>query len=183
MSADETEALVKHYLGFPYPQTGPGAKPVPPVLFCISKDSRDHSPEVYREVVLPMFATLDPAPKVRVRAMGRGRAHLSQVRARPAARHRAAGGGVLRAGDPGGVFPGIPEQKIAHQLVEMRDRVQRNAQAGALAPGKPIGYDRVGRRNALPDIVELLRQDQIDKDRMRLLEHVEIALARRVRAP
>ncbi len=42
MSADETEALVKHYLGFPYPQTGPGAKPVPPVLFCITKDSRDH---------------------------------------------------------------------------------------------------------------------------------------------
>ena len=56
MSADETEALVKHYLGFPYPQTGPGAKPVPPVLFCITKDSRDHSPEVYQEVVLPMFA-------------------------------------------------------------------------------------------------------------------------------
>jgi hypothetical protein len=72
MSADETDALVKHYLGFPYPQTGPGAKPVPPVLFCISKDSRDHSPDVYREVVLPMFATLEPAPKVRVTQWGAG---------------------------------------------------------------------------------------------------------------
>jgi hypothetical protein len=72
MSNDETAALVRHYLGFPFPQTGPDAKPVPPVLFCISKDSRDHSPEVYREVVLPMFAALDPAPKVRVTRWGAG---------------------------------------------------------------------------------------------------------------
>jgi hypothetical protein len=74
MSDADTEALVKHYLGYPYPQpqTGPGAKPVPPVLFCITKDSRDHSPEVYREVVLPMFAKLDPAPKVRVVKWGAG---------------------------------------------------------------------------------------------------------------
>jgi pimeloyl-ACP methyl ester carboxylesterase len=72
MSAQETEALVKHYLGFPYPQTGPGVKPVPPVLFCITKDSRDHSPEVYREVVLPMFAKLAPAPKVHVVQWGAG---------------------------------------------------------------------------------------------------------------
>ena len=43
---------------------------VPPVLFCITKDSRDHSPEVYHEVVLPMFAKLDPAPKVRVTRWG-----------------------------------------------------------------------------------------------------------------
>ena len=45
---------------------------MPPVLFCIAKDSRDHSPEVYREVVLPMFATIDPAPKVRVVQWGAG---------------------------------------------------------------------------------------------------------------
>jgi hypothetical protein len=72
MSNADTQALVQHYLGYPYPQTGPGAKPVPPVLFCISKDSRDHSPEVYREVVLPMLAKLDPAPKVRVTRWGAG---------------------------------------------------------------------------------------------------------------
>jgi hypothetical protein len=72
MPPAETEALVQHYLGFPYPQTGPAAKPVPPVLFCITKDSRDHSPEVYQEVVLPQFATLDPAPKVRVVKWGAG---------------------------------------------------------------------------------------------------------------
>jgi hypothetical protein len=72
MSAEETEKLVKHYRGYPFPQTGPGAKPVPPVLFCITKDSRDHSPDVYKEVVLPLFATLDPAPKVRVTRWGAG---------------------------------------------------------------------------------------------------------------
>jgi hypothetical protein len=72
MSGADTEALVAHYLGFPYPQTGPGTKPVPPVLFVIAKDSRDHSPDVYREVVLPMFAALDPAPKVRLTRFGAG---------------------------------------------------------------------------------------------------------------
>jgi hypothetical protein len=72
MPPDETAALVQHYLGYPFPQARPGAKPVPPVLFCITKDSRDHSPEVYQEVVLPLFATLDPAPKVRVVKWGAG---------------------------------------------------------------------------------------------------------------
>jgi hypothetical protein len=72
MSPRETDELVAHYLGYPYPLTGPGAKPVPPVLFVIAKDSRDHSPEVYREIVLPMFATLDPAPKVRLTRFGAG---------------------------------------------------------------------------------------------------------------
>jgi hypothetical protein len=72
MPTAETDALVQHYLGFPYPQTGPTAKPVPPVLFCISKDSRDHSPEVYQEVVLPMFGKLQPTPKVRVTRWGAG---------------------------------------------------------------------------------------------------------------
>jgi hypothetical protein len=69
---DETEALVRHYLGFPFPQNGAGTKPVPPVLFVIAKDSRDHSADVYREVVLPMFATIEPAPKVRLTRFGAG---------------------------------------------------------------------------------------------------------------
>jgi hypothetical protein len=72
MSGADTAALVQHYLSFPHPQTGADAKPVPPVLFCISKDSRDHSPEVYRDVVVPMFAKLSPPPKVRVTQWGAG---------------------------------------------------------------------------------------------------------------
>ena len=34
MSAADTEALVKHFLGFPYPQSGPGAEIVEE--FCLS---------------------------------------------------------------------------------------------------------------------------------------------------
>lgn len=73
LSGPDKEALIKRYLSLPYPVTGPGAKPVPPVLFGISKDSRDHSPEVYEEVVLPMFRErIDPAPKVMVTRFGAG---------------------------------------------------------------------------------------------------------------
>src|SRR5690349_12496181 len=68
----DADAMLKHYLGFPFPQTGPGAKRVPPVLIAISKDSRDHSPEVYREVVVPMLQALEPSPKVRVTQFGAG---------------------------------------------------------------------------------------------------------------
>jgi hypothetical protein len=58
-----TDALVRQFIGYTEPLTGPGSKPVPPFLFGISKDSRDHSPEVYAEVILPLFADFDPAPK------------------------------------------------------------------------------------------------------------------------
>lgn len=72
LSQKDAEVLVRHFKGYPHPLTGPGAKPVPPVLFCISKNSRDHSLEVYKEVVLPAFASIDPAPKVRVVHWGAG---------------------------------------------------------------------------------------------------------------
>jgi hypothetical protein len=58
-----TDALVRQFIGYTEPLTGPGTKPVPPFLFGISKDSRDHSPEVYAEVILPMFAEFKPAPR------------------------------------------------------------------------------------------------------------------------
>jgi hypothetical protein len=72
MSADETQALVAHYLGFTRELAGPNVKPVPPFLFVISKDSRDHSPEVYREVIIPMFQAMRPAPRVAVTRFGAG---------------------------------------------------------------------------------------------------------------
>jgi len=72
MSGAETDALVAHYLGYTRELSGPGAKPVPPFLFVISKDSRDHSPEVYREVILPMFAAMKPAPRAAVTRFGAG---------------------------------------------------------------------------------------------------------------
>jgi hypothetical protein len=66
MSETDTTSLVKHYLNLARELRGPGVKPVPPFLFGISKDSPDHSPEVYRDVILPMFREMDPAPRVAV---------------------------------------------------------------------------------------------------------------------
>jgi hypothetical protein len=72
MDAAEAEKLVAHYLGYTRELKGPGVKPVPPFLFVISKDSRDHSPEVYREVIMPMFAAMKPVPRVALTRFGAG---------------------------------------------------------------------------------------------------------------
>ena len=64
LSTEDTAALVARYLGYAQPLRGPDAKKVPNVLFAIAKDSPDHSPEVYREVVMPQLAALDPAPQM-----------------------------------------------------------------------------------------------------------------------
>jgi hypothetical protein len=68
----DTEALVARYRGYTRELRGPGVKPVPPFLFGISKDSRDHSPEVYREVIIPMFEAMQPAPRIAVTRFGAG---------------------------------------------------------------------------------------------------------------
>jgi hypothetical protein len=62
MSAEETEKLVSRFTGLTRELSGEGVKRVPPFLFVISKDSRDHSPDVYREVIIPMFNAMKPAP-------------------------------------------------------------------------------------------------------------------------
>jgi hypothetical protein len=59
----EAEALVRQFLGYGRELKGPGAKPVPPVMFCVSKDSRDHGVESYKNLVMPMYAEMNPAPK------------------------------------------------------------------------------------------------------------------------
>jgi hypothetical protein len=56
MNKEETEALVQRFVGYTRELTGPNVKPVPPFLFEISKDSRDHRPEVYNESSSPVFA-------------------------------------------------------------------------------------------------------------------------------
>jgi hypothetical protein len=72
MNEKDTDALVAHYLGYTHELRGPDVKPVPPFLFAISKDSRDHSPEVYREVIIPMFQAMNPAPRLAVTRFGAG---------------------------------------------------------------------------------------------------------------
>lgn len=68
----DTRALVDRFVGYTRPLTGDGVKPVPPFLFGISKDSRDHSPEVYREVIIPAFKAMKPRPKIAVTRFGAG---------------------------------------------------------------------------------------------------------------
>lgn len=72
MNAEETEALVRRYVGYTRELSGPGVKPVPPFWFCISKDSRDHSPEVYREVIMPGFQAMKPPPRIALTRFGAG---------------------------------------------------------------------------------------------------------------
>lgn len=66
LSERDTETLVARYLSYARELTGPGVKPVPPILLGIAKNSRDHREEIYRQVVLPEFAAMMPAPKARL---------------------------------------------------------------------------------------------------------------------
>ncbi|MDA0652682.1 MAG: hypothetical protein O3C49_05320 [Proteobacteria bacterium] len=59
----DTAALVRQFLGYGRELKGPDAKPVPPVLFCVSKDSRDHGVASYKSLVMPLYAEMNPAPK------------------------------------------------------------------------------------------------------------------------
>jgi hypothetical protein len=72
MNKDETEALVRRFVGYARELSGPDVKPVPPFLFEISKDSRDHSPEVYHDVIMPGFRRMNPAPKIALTRFGAG---------------------------------------------------------------------------------------------------------------
>ena len=72
LSAKETEDLIRTYHGYTRELSGEGIKPVPPVLLAIAKNSTDNSVEGYNQRVLPMFAAMEPAPKVDLVAFGGG---------------------------------------------------------------------------------------------------------------
>jgi hypothetical protein len=72
MNQEETEALVQRFVGYTRELSGTNVKPVPPHLFEISKDSRDHSTEVYHEVIMPGFRAMKPAPKIGIIRFGAG---------------------------------------------------------------------------------------------------------------
>jgi hypothetical protein len=72
LNRTDTKALITRFAGYTRPLEGDGVKPVPPFLFAISKDSRDHSPEVYREVILPLFKAMKPRPKFALTRFGAG---------------------------------------------------------------------------------------------------------------
>ena len=66
MDAEETETLVERYLGYLRGISGPDVKPVPPIILIIASNSRDHDARIYREVYLPGYAAMSPAPKIKL---------------------------------------------------------------------------------------------------------------------
>ncbi|HWP58160.1 MAG TPA: hypothetical protein VNL14_09750 [Candidatus Acidoferrales bacterium] len=72
LDAEQTDALIKLYLSYTRELSVEEGKPVPPFLFGIAKDSPDHSADVYREVILPGFQAMKPAPKVSLVRFGAG---------------------------------------------------------------------------------------------------------------
>lgn len=73
MGKEETEELVDRYLGYLRGVSGPGVKPVPPLLLIIASNSRDHDARAYREVYLPGYAAMKPAPKVKLYEFATGK--------------------------------------------------------------------------------------------------------------
>src|SRR5262245_19669366 len=104
MNKDETKALVQRFVGYARELRGPNVKPVPPFLFEISKDSRDHSREVYEEVIMPGFPKNEPRAKNRPHPLRRGRAQFLEGGEGSAGRHRAVGAANLERRSRGWVL-------------------------------------------------------------------------------
>src|SRR5215211_124746 len=68
------------------------------------------------------------------------------------------------------------EQEIACQLVEVLDGLEPRTKAIAVAAGKALDYDRIGRRKPMFDVLELLIENQIEKRALRLDQGIEIAI-------
>jgi len=66
MSPVATEALVARFRGYPFHLSGEDAPPVPPLIYGLAEGSRDHTPERYRNILLPALAAMRPAPRVRL---------------------------------------------------------------------------------------------------------------------
>jgi hypothetical protein len=72
LSLDKTQELVERYVGYVDALRGPGVKPVPPIIFGMTSASAGHEYKTYQRITLPMFAGMDPAPKVRLVAFDAG---------------------------------------------------------------------------------------------------------------
>ncbi len=68
----ETTALKDRYAGMTRELRGAGVKAVPPTYFGITHASRDHPEEVYRRVILPMYAAMDNPPPTGLTKLGAG---------------------------------------------------------------------------------------------------------------
>ena len=72
LSTDRAEELVEHYVGYTRELTGLDVKPVPPIILSMTSASAGHEYETYRRITLPMYAAMDPPPKIRLVPLGAG---------------------------------------------------------------------------------------------------------------
>lgn len=72
LSTDRAEELVEHYIGYTRELSGPNVKPVPPIMLSMTSASAGHEYETYRRITLPMYAAMDPPPKIRLVPLGAG---------------------------------------------------------------------------------------------------------------
>ena len=66
LNPEQTEELILQYINYSRELRGLDVKPVPPIIFGIAQASADHTLEKYQSVTLPMYAAMDPPPKVSV---------------------------------------------------------------------------------------------------------------------
>jgi hypothetical protein len=72
LKSDEREKMIQKFLGFCHYETSADARPVQPIFYINSANSRDNSPEAFNGIILPMLAELKPAPRVKATQLGAG---------------------------------------------------------------------------------------------------------------
>jgi hypothetical protein len=72
LDAQATAVLVQRYLGYGRPLAGPDAPPLPPIIYIVCALSRDHTPERYRQIAIPMMEAIVPKPRIRLFTFGAG---------------------------------------------------------------------------------------------------------------
>ncbi|MEE2821959.1 MAG: hypothetical protein VYA53_03155 [Acidobacteriota bacterium] len=64
MNSQETDDLVRRFGNYTRELSDEGDRPFPPAILGTAQTSRDHTLEIYKNIVLPIFAAMQPAPKV-----------------------------------------------------------------------------------------------------------------------
>lgn len=72
LGGNERQKMIAKFLSFGHYDTSVGARPVQPIFYINSANSRDNSPEAFNGIILPMLAQLKPAPRVKATQLGAG---------------------------------------------------------------------------------------------------------------
>jgi hypothetical protein len=72
LQGDERQKMINKFRGFGHYDTRAGVRPVQPIFYINSANSRDNSPEAFNGIILPMLAELKPAPRVKATQLGAG---------------------------------------------------------------------------------------------------------------